>query len=85
MRYFLLNDSYIAIDSAFPYHLNAISNLNIISGMTYTATTTSTLAVYYPSAVTGSLYTQFTNPFTNYKIFFFLTCLKYMGKYLLLY
>ena len=72
---------YFAVDTAFPYHFNVITNLNFFGGTTLTAYSTYSFVINYPSYVPGRLYTQFTNPLSNYKILFFLTCFKYVGTY----
>ena len=79
----LLTVRYIAIDDAFPHHLNSFDNVpvNYSNGLLKNITKASSSLKYYVNTINYTkhckennfLYTRFTQPYTNFKILLFVT------------
>ncbi len=86
----LLTVRYIAIDDAFPHHLNSFDNVpvNYSNGLLKNITKPSTSIQYYVNTINYTkhciennlLYTRFTKPYTNFKILLFVTSIYIDGN-----
>lgn len=85
----LLTVRYIALDKAFPYHLNTFDNvpINYMKGAITNISVSKTTETYYTNTInytaqaqaSGCTFTSFTAPLANYKILLFMTTLYISG------
>lgn len=82
----LLNVPYIAIDPAFPHHLNSFDNvpINYMAGPLTNITTNASSSTYsntinYTQQAAGLNYTTFQPPFHRNKVLLFITCMYFFG------
>jgi hypothetical protein len=81
---------YIAIDDAFPHHLNSFDNvpINYTRGPITNISSFNNVTVWYANTINytkqatnaGYIYRSFTGSFSNYKIVLFMTSLFHYGK-----
>ncbi len=81
---------YIAIDDAFPHHLNSFDNvpINYTRGPLTNISSLNNVAVWYANTINYTKqatdahyrYTAFTGTFSNYNIILFMTSLFHIGK-----
>jgi hypothetical protein len=76
---YLVAVRYVAVNSTFPYHLNILTNQQMInSGNTFSSAVKYTFTMNYSSLVSGTaLYKTFTKAASNYNVIMYLTCLNY--------